>query len=186
MTAPWLASCRTRSTSSGRTPTCANAMRRSNRASRPNRFSMADRCGAARGDSSGAGATAMRDACDTAGLGRSRCPFGLGTRRKKSKVQAGVLDSDGVARCGLRVASTLRALLALAGAAIVATLAAQLALHVAARRATPDHDTCPDDDDPPAALAMLRAIVRETALSLAVVLLWPFGIRGAGEGRAVV
>jgi hypothetical protein len=102
-------------------------------------------------------------------------------------VQAGVLDSDAAARCGLRVASMLRALLALAGVSIVATFAAQIALHVAAHRAALEHDPCPDEHASRGSLAMLRAIVRETALSLVVVLLWPFGVRGAaGGGRAVV
>src|SRR5262245_66656776 len=123
---------------------------------------MADRCGAARGDSSGAAATAMRDACDTGGPRTKQLRvFGLGTRPKKSKVQAGVLDSDAAARCGSRVASTLRALLALTGAAIGTTFAAQLALHLVARHAMLEHDRCADDDAPPGRLPLRRAIVPE-------------------------
>jgi len=84
------------------------------------------------------------------------------------------------------VASTLRALLALTGAAIGTTFAAQLALHLVARRGTLEHDRCADDDAPPGWLALLRAIVRETALSFLAVALWPFGMRDAGAGRGVV
>src|SRR5262245_47547580 len=187
MIAPWPASCRTRSTSSGRTPTCANAMRRSRRASSPNRSSMADRCGAARGDSSGAVATAMRDARDTDGPRSGELLSVLGTRRGKSKADGGVLDSDAAARCAPRVALTLRALLAFAVVSTMATLAAQVALHLAAHRAARAHDPFPDDEAPPGSADVLRAIVRETVLSLLVVLVWPFALRSAGTGgRGVV
>ena len=80
--------------------------------------------------------------------------------------------------------SALRVLVAFAVASTAATFAAQLALHVAARRAARGRHACRDHDEPPGALGVVRAATRETALSLLVLLLWPLGARVASaDGR---
>ncbi len=84
--------------------------------------------------------------------------------------------------------SALGALATLAVVSVVVTFAAQLALHRAALRAARGRERCPDDDEPRSLLALLPAVVRETVLSLLVLLLWPLGRRDAAatDRRAVV
>jgi hypothetical protein len=86
------------------------------------------------------------------------------------------------------VAAALHALLAVGGVSASVTIAAQIALHVAAYRTARARHTSPDDDAVPGYVGILRSIARESALSLLVVLLWPFGVPGAQPGgrRAVV
>ena len=156
--------------------------------SRPNRSSMAERCGAGRGASSGAAATAVREARDTevpsdgaaASLPSRHAPGGKARRGPAS------LTARDAARCRPRVASALRAL-AGARCGVVdrrawsphssrCTLAAWRDERSSATRAA-------DDDAPPrsARRAAGRRCARR-ALSLVVVLLWPLGVRSAAGG----
>jgi hypothetical protein len=81
--------------------------------------------------------------------------------------------------------AALRALASLAAASGAGVLSVQLIAQLAAWRDERARPPCAADDVPSAA-ARARAALRETLLSLAVVLLWPFGAGAGSPGRRPV
>lgn len=85
-----------------------------------------------------------------------------------------------------RVASAVRGLVMLVAAAALVLLGVQLALHRTAWRAGAAQRTC-RDDDPPGAVIRLWHVLRESALALAILLVWPLGpIAPAADRRQPV
>jgi pimeloyl-ACP methyl ester carboxylesterase len=84
------------------------------------------------------------------------------------------------------VASTLRALAAIAVTTTTIMLAAQMGLHLRAWRAARRTQRCPDDDARRPLALRAWQIVRETALALTVLALWPTGAAAPPRDRRVV